>query len=177
MPSNDAISYDTRQTKKITLVLKRLQKEGIKVEKPLKRFGVYHVSQTIKGFNKGGRSKKWKKLSKVTIAIRKHRGISGIRPLVATGAGKRSIQTTVLKYKSGVASSTFTRLKYMAIHQTGGRAKRPMRPNQKKPAGYMTIPQRKYLEHTNADVRKAVQLLVAHEKQAIQKSGLKRRVS
>lgn len=172
MPEEGMISYDTRQLVKITRALKRLKKEGAKVEKPLKRFGVYHLGQTIKGFNKGGRErKKWEKLAPMTLRLRKAAGISGQRPLIARGMGKKSIQTTILKIRGVVVSSTFTRLRYMKIHQTGGRSNFPRSTKKAK------IPKRQYLIHTKADIKKALDLIIKHEKEAIQKAGLKRRTA
>ncbi len=165
------ITLDTRQLKKIDLAIKRLMKKGAKVDGPLKRFGVYHLSKTVLGFRRGGRDKKWKKLSKVTIKIRKWRGITGTKPLVARGWGKRSIDTALLKWKGNRAIATFTKLGYMKIHQTGGTAVVTGRYGAKRS---IKVPQRKYLLYTSKDTKKAMELLIAHEKKVIASVGMKR---
>ena len=76
----------------------------------------------IRGFRVRGLTTRWPKLAPATIASRKRRKFKGTKPLIVTGALRRSIQVMkqgLAEYTIGVHANS-ERADIAAIHEKGG---------------------------------------------------------
>lgn len=121
--SGALISIDIQNDKEIKALLKRAGKKANDLKVPLKRACILMLRSIDKNFRVEGRPKKWKKLSPMTIAMRRKEG-KGAKILQNTGMGKGSMAYRITsKQKAEVG----TPIKYMKIHQTGGTIRIPAR--------------------------------------------------
>lgn len=170
--------YDLSDLKKIPVLIRRMEKLAAgSTVKPLRQWGMYMQAQTERAFNQGGRTPhKWKALSKMTLALREYHGVGGTKPLVASGAAKKSIKTKMIHRKGTRAMMVYTTLNYMKVHQRGGKTKKTV--IKAKVADYLRfeiggevfyrksvtippkkIPQRKFLFINAGDRKVALQMM------------------
>jgi phage gpG-like protein len=169
------VTFDTKELRKIRKLADAIIRDGGKIDKPLKRFGVYMMGQTDKTFRSSGRGNvKWKPLSEATLSIRESLGRGGLStmPLMGEGMLKRSIDSKVEGPKHERRQVTFTDNPVAPFHQHGARIRVFGRGPLKR------LPKREILFFTKEDKEQAVKEFTEHAdkvaRDAVRKSGTRR---
>jgi phage gpG-like protein len=205
MANEGVFIYDIDVMRRLQKVLRVIGRDVGKLDRPLKRWGAYMLQETGRTFDKSGRGPvKWKPLSAMTLALRKHRG-RGANPkriLQLTGHLKRATQTHTITRGGMRAQQLINRVPYATDHQYGATKRRPEQvivPKHKKalhfwvgagrsgaqyevfakkvvqPARDYQIPQRKFLFILPKDQDKSIELFEEHAVQVAKKHMRDRR--
>lgn len=157
MAEKPLITFTTKETKKIAKITERLRKLGADVDKPLKQFAVYMLTQTTQTFDKGGRGEvKWAPLKPSTRAEKQRLGLSP-KTLVRTGQLRSATRSKVDKKGRAARLVIFNPVEYAIFHQEGTKRMK------KRPVLFFTRDDRKvavdrFDEHLNAAGRKAARV-------------------
>lgn len=121
--SGGIYTVDLSQLKQLVPIIKAIEREGERIDKPLKIVAIYMDKQTQKAFDDGGReSDTWPKLSDYTLAMRRHagRGVDPKKILQVTGTLRGSVKFELLDWKSNRSIHGYTRTPYADKLQHGG---------------------------------------------------------
>lgn len=124
--SGGIYTLDMSQLDKLIPIIKEIEREGERIEKPLKVVALFMDRQTQKAFDEGGReSDKWDPLSPYTLAMREHagRGRNPKKILQVSGTLRGSVKFELLDWKSNRAVHGYTRTPYADKLQHGGKGK------------------------------------------------------
>jgi len=167
------VSYDTKDVKKLQKLLRIAS--SVDPDPPLKRMGVYMISETDRTFREGGRgSVKWSALSDATFSIREStKGKRGeLRPLMGEGHLRRAFNTKIFGPKKERNLKIFTPTPYAKFHQEGARIRIFGR------GKLRSLPKRPMLFFTKKDRDRAAQEFKDHAnnvmRDAVHKSGLRK---
>ena len=119
------VEYDLKKLKVVQRMIREIERRGSKVDKPLKRWGVYMLRENDKTFIRGRRGPiVWPALKASTIRGRtlRKRGASRGNPrriLQDTGGYKKSFRTVTFTQRSVRAQSVFSKHPLAEIHHKG----------------------------------------------------------
>lgn len=159
------VDYELTGLSKFPKIVRDIRERGGDLRKPMKRFGIYMLQETLRGFDTGGRFPlKWKPLSDATLKMKERRGRGNpAKILLDSGALRKSITTKTVIVRDGAVQSVYTNIKYAPIHQLGGPSKF---------FGHsVNIPQRKFLFFSERDKKRALRLVKDHSKEMVRMGG------
>jgi hypothetical protein len=156
--SDVAITMDIRQVRMFQRALGAAKREGVKVDKPLKKFKTFSLKKSKQMFDKsniatgGGRDEvKWKKLAKTTIKARK-KNRTGTRILKIKGSIQKSLRAKLITHQGMRTVLLFTKHPIARIHHAKARGGRP---------------QRKIVFYTRPEIQHAIDLVGVDRTKAI----------
>ena len=121
--SGGIFTVDLSQLDKLVPIIREIEREGERIDKPLKVVALYMDRQTQKAFDEGGReSDTWPALAEYTIAMRRHRGKRSEPKKILQDKGilRGSVKFELMDWKSNRAIHGFTRTPYADKLQHGG---------------------------------------------------------
>ena len=194
------LDFDLHGLKQIPALLRRIERHGGNTETPLKKWGIFMLSQTAKTFQKEGRADvDWEPLAEMTKIMRAYRkrgsGRTGPKKaLQDTAHLKRSVKTVTFSQRGQKAQAIFTRVPYAKTHQEGGKITIPAHTIRAKKAKALQftiggetfyrksvhipektydVPARPFLFISRSDKAKALSLVRAHAKDTVKKAKKK----
>ncbi len=149
------IDMDIRQSLAMQRGLELLSRHGGDLRRPVALFGIYSRNKTDETFRGRGRGAvRWEPLADSTIESRKRRHRNATNILQDSGDLRRKIEVDTFTDLFSFISSQRSQQHYGLFHQEGTK----------------TIPQRRFLFYTPADITFSKRLILDHVRRVVSRS-------